>query len=144
MFARSLPRFGFPPVAAEPMALLIVLLEFSLVPLVLLPSTSRVALSVALLFLVMTSLLLVRELYRGDLAPCMCFGQAHRPLGPRPVVRNGLTVLLALCGLSATTVPGVGRALVLACAGIVIGLALVYYEEFADLVMADELRVARR
>lgn len=103
-------------------AVVSVLCEAAVGPLLLAPRTVRAGAALAVVLLVAFIAVIAVVLRRGAVVSCPCFGVTRSPLGPRHLVRNAVLLLaavVALAGpgsgpLSSEVVPAIGAGLVAA------------------------------
>lgn len=91
-----------PPRLARPVARGVVVTEFAVCALVVVPAAAAAGLTLAAMLLGVFAAGITLAVRRGVRAPCRCFGVSATPLGPRQIARNlvlaAVAVLGAVCG----------------------------------------------
>jgi hypothetical protein len=121
----------------RPAALLVVLGEAAVVPLLALPAPAahRTGLALAAALLGAFAAAIALSLRRGSRTPCRCFGASATPLGPRHVVRNLLLTAGAAAGAVApASTAGLhpGGVLSAVFAGLLLGLLVTVLDDLIE------------
>lgn len=143
VFERSVRRLGVLPSArlTRLAAITVAAAEVAVVVLVAIPlpvsAFTGYVITVAMLSAFTVGIAM--SLRRGDRTPCGCFGRSAVPLGGRHIVRNLLLIAIAATGLfSAWTESGSVTdprvAVVIAIAGLVVGVLVTVADDIAELV----------
>ncbi|SNT65480.1 Methylamine utilisation protein MauE [Asanoa hainanensis] len=124
---------------APAVALFVVAAESLCVVLLVLPGAGGAGLAAAAAVLVGFTAAIGRAISTRRAATCRCFGSSERPLTMIHVVRNGLLLTLALCGLAANAngSPAVSHdagLLIAASTGVATALILMRLDDVVDLL----------
>ena len=98
---RAAVDFGAPPRLADPLALLLPLVELAVAGLLLFPATAELGEGAAIALLLLFSAAIAVNLARGRSPDCHCFGQLHSaPASGQTVGRNGALAAVAALALA--------------------------------------------
>ncbi|GAA2598796.1 MauE/DoxX family redox-associated membrane protein [Actinomadura fulvescens] len=100
-FLQAIEASGLTPRSMAPaVGFTVVLAEFAVASLLLVPHSAAAGLTLCILLLVVFSSVIARSVRRRDRTPCRCFGGSEEPVGMVHLYRNIILLVAAASGLA--------------------------------------------